>query len=210
MNFIYDIMVNFQGRAIEVFDWNKNDLILNIRKIPVYKISGNDLFALVVNKSILDLKFLENTYKKTEYIHKNELKYIDNAFVLCDGFNCFVLKIDSFGLIKGYSCLLYEDCEEIIDFCESLDVTAIKYKTDGRLFYHNFITRYEMKCRNFIKRELKKLCGNEEILNFLYLECFGKDYVVKYNIDDIYLDVINNFDNVYEKLVHFLKLKTSK
>ena len=42
MNYIYDILVNFKETLYDFYEWNKNDNITHIRKIPLFRI--NDIF----------------------------------------------------------------------------------------------------------------------------------------------------------------------
>ena len=46
MNYIYDIILNFQERIYDFYEWNKTDVITHIRKIPVFKISSKDLYNI--------------------------------------------------------------------------------------------------------------------------------------------------------------------
>ena len=41
MTYIYDILLNFKDELIEFYDWNKNDNIIHIRKIPLLKITAD-------------------------------------------------------------------------------------------------------------------------------------------------------------------------
>ena len=46
MNFIYDIVLNFNKDFYNFFEWNKNDNIINVKKIPIFLID-NDTFVLL-------------------------------------------------------------------------------------------------------------------------------------------------------------------
>ena len=43
MNYIYDIVLNFNKEYYDFFQWNKKDSIINIKKIPLF-IVNNDIF----------------------------------------------------------------------------------------------------------------------------------------------------------------------
>ena len=51
MNYAYDIILNFQKDYYDFFEWNKNDEILHIRKIPIFKISNTD-YQLFKNSTV--------------------------------------------------------------------------------------------------------------------------------------------------------------
>ena len=40
MNYIYDILLNFQNEYYDFFEWNTNDQITHIKKIPIIKVSN--------------------------------------------------------------------------------------------------------------------------------------------------------------------------
>ena len=44
MNYIYDILLNFKKEFFEFYEWNLNDDIIHIRKIPVFKVRKNQLY----------------------------------------------------------------------------------------------------------------------------------------------------------------------
>ena len=54
MNYIYDILLNFNNIPYDIFEWNKDDKILHIRKIPLIKLSTFDLSNLVNKKVKID------------------------------------------------------------------------------------------------------------------------------------------------------------
>lgn len=50
MNYIYDIVVNFQKNYYEFFEWQKEDKIKNITRLPIYKVSDSDIQALNITE----------------------------------------------------------------------------------------------------------------------------------------------------------------
>jgi len=46
MEFIYDILLNFQEEYCDFYEWQINDKVLNIKKIPLYKIGNKDYLIL--------------------------------------------------------------------------------------------------------------------------------------------------------------------
>ena len=40
MNYIYDLLLNFNENIYEFYDWNKTDNIKHIKKIPIFKIDS--------------------------------------------------------------------------------------------------------------------------------------------------------------------------
>ena len=58
MNYIYDIILNFQDNYYQFFEWRHKDKIKNIMKIPVYRVSNKDILILKNNKVKIDEVFL--------------------------------------------------------------------------------------------------------------------------------------------------------
>ena len=202
MNYIYDILLNFNNIPYDIFEWNKDDKILHIRKIPLIKLSTIDLSNLVNKKVIIDKEFLIKIYKRTEQYNK---KVLDYAFLATDGKMVIAFKIEQ-NKIK-YSQLFLDEEMEVLDFSSNLNVSIIKYQiiNDRKIDYLQ--TRNQQYIRKFIYNQLKKI-NDVDKLNFLYLECFNK----KSNdtLKDIYYELDHNFENVYIKLYKVLKMTLIK
>ena len=202
MNYIYDILLNFNNIPYDIFEWNKDDKILHIRKIPLIKLSTIDLSNLVNKKVIIDKEFLIKIYKRTEQYNK---KVLDYSFLATDGKMVIAFKIEQ-NKIK-YSQLFLDEEMEVLDFSSNLNVSSIKYQiiTDKKIDYLQ--TRNQQYIKKFIYNQLKKINDSDK-LNFLYLECFNK----KSNdtLKDIYYELDHNFENVYIKLYKVLKMTLIK
>ena len=46
MNYIYDILLNFQKEFYDFYEWNPDDEIIHIRKIPLFYINNNDFYTI--------------------------------------------------------------------------------------------------------------------------------------------------------------------
>ena len=202
MNYIYDILLNYNDYAYDIFEWNKNDKITHVRKIPLIKLKTYDLLNFI-NKNIkLDSDFLLKIYKKTELFNK---KNIDYAFVGTDGKIVIAFKIEK-GKMK-YSQLFLDEENEVLDFSVNLNFTDIKYNVINSKNRDYLVTRNEKMMKKYIYDELKKIKDIEK-LNFLYLECFNKKS--ENVIIDIYKDLNSNFDNIYVKFYKILKMTMIK
>ena len=61
MNYIYDVILNFQKEYYDFYEWNKNDNIYHMRKIPIIKINNKQFFEIKNNT----IRFDEETLKFT-------------------------------------------------------------------------------------------------------------------------------------------------
>ena len=63
MNFIYDILLNFNKNFYEFYDWNREDHIDHIKKIPVFKIPSSDMEMIRMQNIQVSNEFLEKIEK---------------------------------------------------------------------------------------------------------------------------------------------------
>lgn len=197
MNYIYDILLNFNNIPYDIFEWNKEDKICHIRKIPLIKLKTVDLLNLVNKKIKLSEQFLLKIYNKTELYNK---KTIDYSFLGTDGKIALGFKIEH-GTIK-YSQLFLDEETEVIEFSTNLNFFEFDYQIleDKKINYLQ--TRNEKRIKNFIYNHLKKI-NDFDKLNFLYLECFNKKAINP--LKEIYFELEHNFENVYVKIYKILK-----
>ena len=212
MNYIYDIFLNYNRNLYDIFEWNKDDKILHIRKIPVFLLSTNDLYNLINNRVVISKDLLTKLYKKTEVFVSRGIQYLDYAFIATDRNDVVAFKLNKNGFITGYSHLLLEGEVEVIDYSRTLSLQVIDYKILGKNSFETFKTRNEIHIKKFICEELNKMLENKEFhkVKFLYLEFFNKEINDNSSIKDIYQELDNNWENVYIKLYEFLKMMTIK
>ena len=46
MNYIYDVVLNLQKEYYDFYEWNQNDNIFHMRKIPIIKINKKQLLEI--------------------------------------------------------------------------------------------------------------------------------------------------------------------
>ena len=93
MNYIYDILLNYNEYLYDFYDWNEEDNISHIRKIPLYKINKKtmeDLKKFNISFYVNDISKIKN---KTEIFQVKGVKRIPYAFLVSDnseviGFLC--------------------------------------------------------------------------------------------------------------------------
>ena len=98
MDYIYDIVLNFQDEYYDFYEWHPSDKIVNIAKIPIYKISSKTYLNIknnnvtivrntlpkqnnngkVIKKSSLLFDESDEILEDKEHIKKINLKYIVN------------------------------------------------------------------------------------------------------------------------------------
>lgn len=106
MNYIYDILLNFNKELYDFYEWNKNDNIIHLKKIPMFKIDSRKLKDIIENNVIFNEEFLEKVKNKTEEYSNRKIKILENAFLLTDGLEVIAINVLKENL---YSKLLIDE-----------------------------------------------------------------------------------------------------
>ena len=65
MNYIYDVVLNFNKDYYNFFEWYKSDNIINIKKIPFFLVDNNTYTSMKYNIIIVDQDFVRSIKDKT-------------------------------------------------------------------------------------------------------------------------------------------------
>lgn len=203
MIYIYDILLNFKDELYDFYDWNKNDNIIHIRKIPLIKIKEKDLVNIKNNNVKFDEEILNQIKDKTEIFTPKISKKIEYMTLLSDGNYVIGLQIEGKKIKK--SSLLIDEELDILEDVNNLDFMNINYKIINKGINNELKTRKQRETEKFIKKGINKIKNDEEKLKYLYYECFDKKEENKEKILHKMLNNINNLD-VNKKIYNFLKL----
>jgi len=205
MNYIYDIYLNFNNKLYDFFDWNKNDKLIHIKKIPIFRLSEENLKKCVHNSIKIDNVFLKNVHNKTELWDNKEK--LDYCALFSDYNDIIAINFDNNGNSYQKSFLCVDEELEILETISKLKETNIEIKITKK---NNSIlkTRKQLKDEEFIYKELKHI--DTEKLDYIYFECFGKyEKNKKIIINDI--KKLSKNSKTYKNLYDILKLtSTSK
>lgn len=208
MNYIYDILANFNDSFYDFFDWNENDNIIHIKKIPILRVNVDFFNKVKFYDVIVDRTLLEKIYRKTDFFNINKNKY-NYVCCLCDGREAIIVNFDSKGKVLGRSSLLIDEENEVIDISECIDLFDCCLSVINEYSYDVFKTRKEISINHLFFDELK--CMDSDKLKYLYFECFNeRENDIKKIIDKINHEIVNNFDSIYDKIYTFLKLTINK
>lgn len=209
MNYIYDILANFNEVYYDFYEWEKKDNISHIKRIPIIKIDKNCFNDIVTHQFKISVDLMKKIKNKTEIWnhHDNNDTY---CLLLTNGTDVIGIEFDKLGKSINRSSLLIDEELDILQTVKKLDQQVIDYKL-LRKINKSFSTRNEIKNRAFLIEELKKLSKQKNIkkINYLYFECFNKtesNYKLALNT------IIKNMDNtnISNILYNFFNLiKTS-
>lgn len=179
MNYIYDIVLNFQTNYYNFYEWNKEDKIKNISKLPLYKITDKDMNDLKNNKIIVN----ENFINQIKNDNKKNKKII---CVVATNNQAIGLLFNQTGTLIKRSSLIFEEEEEAIDIARCLKITPIEYLENIKKNPQNKL-RIVKENKEMIIDYIKK-SNNILNLKYLYYEYYEKE---ENNIDKIKTDLLN-------------------
>lgn len=212
MNYVYDVLLNFNKELYDFFDWNSSDIISHIRKILLFRVNNKVMNDLKNNNIMVNQDFLTKISNRTEMFTSQNVKIINYACLFTNGLEVIALKFDKNGLVMHKSHLLVDEEEEVLDSINDLEEYDLKYKVLNSMPINYFKTRKEREIEKFIDKKLKEITNDDtEKLRYLYYECFNKR---EENIDKIILkinaELKNNWDSFYDKVYNFFKLISTK
>ena len=213
MTYIYDLLLNFQDkeRLVEFFEWSKYDVLENVKKIPIVRVSSIDMDNFCFADIKISKEFLDKIKGKTLLYKKK--KTISYASLFCDLNRVVAIEFSEQGEIIARSCLLLDEESEVIQGAVDFEEESISYKVikkDRSLF---FLTREEEFQKKYLLKEVSFLFQkkNFDKLIYLYEEVFGKDsrnVVSKY--ERLFDDLTYHFDFRYRRLFDIVRLSYSK
>ena len=209
MTYIYDVLLNFSDteRIVEFFEWNNNDSIDHIKRIPLIRISSKSLNDLINNNIVVEKEFLDKIKDLTLMYKKT--KNLEYAVLITDLNKVIAFEFNKEGKIIAKSGLLLDEEEEIIEESYDLKEENLNYKIESKINNNIFLTREEQKKQKYLLLELDNIVkeNNKNKLNFLYHEIFLKD---KLTFEEKYLklkeDIEKNYTSKYNNLYEIVRL----
>lgn len=208
MNFIYDIVLNFNKDYYNFFEWNKKDNIINIKKIPLFVVN-NDIFKSMKYDSVTVSKSFIEIIKEKTYTYNRQK--IGNSCLLSNGKEVIGLLFNEKGDLIKRSSLLLDEEEEVLDEIfsdEIFDIEIVKIKKGKE---DTIVNRIEKEKKDFLIKYINK--ENIDInLKYLYYDYFETDEddtnIIKDSlVKEIKTNWNKKFDNFYETVKIFNKIK---
>jgi hypothetical protein len=209
MNYVYDILLNFNKENIPFYEWNEEDEITHVRKIMLFKIDSKTLSAFKNSEICISNEFLTKICKRTEVFTMQNIKYLEYACLLTNGKEVIGVKFNNNGRLCFKSALLLDEENEILELANDLNTMQVPYKIIKPIKEENFMTRSERNYEKFICQKLKDTIKkeNSDKLKYLYYECFDKkEEDINVIADNFFKELKNNWDESYMKVYNFLKM----
>lgn len=216
MIYIYDILLNWtdNSKIYEFFEWNPNDSIEHIKKMPLVKVSSTALKDLKENLIAIDINFLDKIKNKSEIFCAKKKEEIEFACLFTDEKQVLAVEFDEEGKNLYRSYLLLDEELEILEIGERLDEQTIFYQVISPYEKYQYLTRNEEIMRRYLLKELKNTyqSKNWNKLEYLYSEYFGKSNVdpkqmYQSLIDSLAIELNDRHHQIYKllKLSHTKK-----
>lgn len=179
MEYYYDIYLNFNEYPINYYEWENNDEIERVLKIPIIKVESIKEFIEYKVNIDIDL----------------------NKFIITDGINSVALELIN-GSVAYLSYLTYEDEESVNELAYNLPVTKlnVEYKSKRDI-------PFELRKDSFIKKVFKSFLENsdKELLKYIYFDITNKtssdiSKIKNFLIQDIEINFGDKYINIYDKI----------
>ncbi len=207
MKYVYDIILNFNENLYDFFEWNENDNVDYIKKIPIFKVSQTVMRDLVNCKVKIDKKFIQNIKNKCEIYMKNSIGNIEYACLFFSDEKIIAIEFNYKGVSIFKSDLLIDESLDIIEYYKKIRTTKLDYMVIMKDDI-SFLTRKEENMIRFIEIEFKRIIESNDMdkLKYLYYECFKK---LNNNLNKMIKDLEKYIIRSPKELFDVLKLSCS-
>lgn len=189
MNYVYDILSNFNQELYDFYDWDKNDNFTHLRKVPSFRVSKEVLVDLMFKKVKIKGNLLKLIKDKTQVFTKEGVDVIEYCFIVSDSVNALGVILDEDGIIYKRSKFLVSEELEINKCLKTSKIYNVEYNLLSSKTHYSNMTRNEEKVTSLILNELELIMDSTDKIDYLYYEWFNT----------------NKGKNKYKKLVSSIK-----
>ena len=174
MKNIYDILVNFKKIPYEFYEWNKEDDVKHVKKMPSIKVSDITLYDIFYNDAVVSKNFLDQIKDKTEIFFGRTVKKVKYACVIYNDDVALSILLNDNGEIIGKSKLLFDEEEDVLK--DDVPLKEIDYNIIKKSKKISGLTRRETKIVLLLSKYLDKIYENKKSdeIKYMYFECFNK------------------------------------
>ena len=212
MNYAYDILLNFQDVYYDFFEWNEEDEIVHIKKIPIFLISRSSYVDMKNYNVKVSKEFISSVYNKCESFNHYRRGGLFGAFIVSDEDEAMAIKFNKDGYLIARSSLIFDESDDISRAAGNLEETKISYEVIGNGAENTFLTRFERASAKENLEKLKVLFDKKDFdkINYLYLECFNSLCDDKGKVYHRLCNEIKSHGNAFEKINGFFRILEQK
>lgn len=207
MRYIYDIVLNFEKCFFEFYEWEKNDNIINIKKIPVFMVNNETYKNIKYNNVTVNTEFVDKLRDKT--FTYNRIK-VGPSCLISNGMEVIGLLFNDKGDVIKKSSLLIDEEEEVLEEITDSDIFVIDIVKSRKIKKDNF-NRRDSERRDFLINYINKE-NNISNLKYLYYDYFEieedkADVIKKKLIEEIRNNWNKRFNSFYETVKIMNRIK---
>lgn len=207
MRYIYDIVLNFEKCFFEFYEWEKNDNIINIKKIPVFMVNNETYKNIKYNNVTVNTEFVDKLRDKT--FTYNRIK-VGPSCLISNGMEVIGLLFNDKGDVIKKSSLLIDEEEEVLEEITDSDIYVIDIVKSRKIKKDNF-NRRDSERRDFLINYINKE-NNISNLKYLYYDYFEieeekADIIKKKLIEEIRNNWNKRFNSFYETVKIMNRIK---
>ncbi len=202
MNYIYDIILNFNQEYYPFYEWKKSDNIINIRKIPCFKVKDQDYLDLKHNQITIQEDFINKINNASSIYLEDNLH--NNICLVTNGKEAMGLSFDEKGNLQKRSSTIFDEEQEIIEESHHQKITNLKFIKNNPI-KPQYIGRIEKEKRTYLNKYLSKLNETTDnvTIKYLYYEYFEKEnedshYTKKALLNTLKQEWNNKLDRLYQ------------
>lgn len=208
MVYVYDILVNLNEELYDFYDWEENDNLLHIRRVPLFKVNHNSLCDFMFNKVKVSKEFLNIIKDKTQVFSLKNIDLIPYMAIISDEKNSICVMFNNNGVTTKMSNFLVNEEREISELAVSNEITNIDYEVLSKIKYNNMIRSDRIILENIIN-ELESIKDSQVKIDYLYYEWFdSSNGVNKY--ETLIKDLKKEFTKKHLEFLELLHLLTIK
>ena len=197
MNYEYNIKVNLKKELINFYEWNKNDKITVLKKVPIFKVN-DDTYSELLNFNIKVNK---------SFIEKIELS--NNICIFCTNIDSICITFNIDGEIDKISKLDLLEEKDILDSMISKQKYKLNYRKISYKTTYSYNTREENRIINSLVEYIELKKDNKEIIDYLYYEWFNKNSNNKNKYEKLVESIKNEYNIKHQKLYEIIELINS-
>lgn len=206
MNYIYDIVLNFNKDYFEFFQWKKGDKIINVKKIPAFRVSDEDMRNLKYNVVKVSKKFIDMIFELTFFYNKvdNNYKYM---CLVSNGNESIGLMFDKDGNLIKRSSLVFDEEEEVNEEVFKEKEIVIDY-INNVFRKIEYISRIDRERRDYLFKFINNLDIEKDgsILKYMYYDYFEEEEEDTSKIKDLILKELNSNTSDKNKLYDLVRV----
>ena len=150
MNYIYDIVLNFNKEYYSFYEWNRKDNIINVKKIPLFLVD-NECFNIMKYDNVCVSKDFINVIRDKTYTYTRSK--LGPSLLISNEKEVIAIMFNENGNLIKRSSLTLDEEEEVLDEIVNNDIN-LKY------LYYDYFEKDEDNIKDIKDKLIKEIKNN--------------------------------------------------